>query len=140
MNKLRYVLLTDKATAPIKASQFAAGFDLFSAYDYILPANKVTLCKIDIAVAIPRGYYARLADRSSLATKSITTIGGVIDADYRGNIIVMLHNFGDTDHHVRTGDRICQMIIEKIYTGAAEGVISLNDTERGTGGFGSTGF
>lgn len=95
-----------------------------------------------LKMAIPTGYYGRVAPRSGLAVKNFIDVGaGVIDEDYRGELKVLLFNFGDQEFTVNKGDRIAQMVLEK-YSQArlvtvAEG--ELDSTERGVGGFGSTG-
>ena len=101
----------------------------------------------DLAMAIPFGYYGRLASRSSLALKNMIEVGaGVIDADYRGAVGVVLFNYGPEDFHVKRGDRIAQLILEQAAVPEIRYVDELDDayretggTYRGVGGFGSTG-
>lgn len=91
-------------------------------------------------MAIPSGHYGRVAPRSGLAVKnSIDTGAGVIDEDYRGNVGVLLFNHSDVDFQINRGDRIAQLVLEKIITPTVVEVDSLDETERNTGGFGSTG-
>ncbi|ETV86899.1 hypothetical protein H257_01932 [Aphanomyces astaci] len=141
----REVLLVKKLTAhaivPSRGSHFAAGFDLSSAYECIIPAHGKALVKTDIAIAIPSGTYARVAPRSGLSWKNHLDVGaGVIDEDYRGNVGVVLFNHANEDFHVKAGDRIAQLILERIVAHAAvEEVEELSESERGEGGFGSTG-
>ena len=91
-------------------------------------------------MAIPEGTYGRVAPRSGLAAKHHLDVGaGVIDADYRGPVGVVMFNLGQTDYPVKKGDRIAQLILEKILMAEIEEVDDLDDTERGEGGFGSTG-
>lgn len=95
----------------------------------------------DLAIAIPEGTYARIAPRSGLAVKNFIDVGaGVVDYDYRGNVGVVLFNHGDEDFSIRRGDRVAQLILEKISMAEIIEVEELADTERGTGGFGSTGI
>ncbi|XP_032615567.1 deoxyuridine 5'-triphosphate nucleotidohydrolase, mitochondrial-like [Hylobates moloch] len=117
-----------------------AGYDLYSAYDYtILPMEKA-LVKTDIQIAFPSGCYGRVASRSGLAAKHFIDVGaGVIDEDYKGNVGVVLFNFGKEKFEVKKGDRIAQLICERIFCPEIEEVQALDDTERGSGGFGSTG-
>lgn len=139
-NILRFVKLSDKAHAPTKGSAFAAGFDLRSAYYYVIPANGKELIKTDLQVEVPAGTYGRVAPRSGLAWKSHIDVGaGVIDADYRGNVGVILFNHSDQKFEVAPGDRVAQLICERIAYPELEEVKSLETTERGAGGFGSTG-
>lgn len=93
-----------------------------------------------LAVAIPEGYYGRVAPRSGLATqKGLDVLAGVIDADYRGEIRCLLYNTGDEVIHLPAQSKICQLIIEKITTPEAVWADEISDTDRGSGGFGSTG-
>jgi dUTP pyrophosphatase len=91
-------------------------------------------------VAIPEGYYGRLAPRSGLATKKgLDVLAGVIDADYRGEIGCLLYNSGNETIHLPAQSKICQLIIEKIITPTAAWADEISETVRGSGGFGSTG-
>eukprot|EP01126_Amoeba_proteus_P033657 TRINITY_DN3311_c0_g1_i5.p1 TRINITY_DN3311_c0_g1~~TRINITY_DN3311_c0_g1_i5.p1 ORF type:complete len:146 (-),score=28.00 TRINITY_DN3311_c0_g1_i5:142-579(-) len=131
---------SEYATVPQRGSPQAAGYDLHSAHDYTIPPHGKELIQTDISVAIPSGFYARVAPRSSLAWKSHIDVGaGVIDEDYRGKVGVVLFNHGDTAFKVTRGDRVAQMILTKIITPPVVEVEELDDTLRGTGGFGSTG-
>ncbi|XP_042903297.1 deoxyuridine 5'-triphosphate nucleotidohydrolase [Parasteatoda tepidariorum] len=137
---LRIAKLSPNAIAPSKGSKLAAGYDLYSAYEYIVPAKGKVLAKTDIQVQIPPGHYGRVAPRSGLAVKNFIDVGaGVVDEDYRGNLGVVLFNFGSEDFKVNKGDRIAQLICEKICYPELEEVETLDETERGEGGFGSTG-
>ncbi|KAI8776326.1 deoxyuridine 5-triphosphate nucleotidohydrolase [Biomphalaria glabrata] len=137
---MEFAKLSDNATTPTRGSPLAAGFDLYSAYDYIVPAKGKEIVKTDIQIAVPDGCYGRVAPRSGLAAKSFIDVGaGVIDQDYRGNVGVVLFNFSETDFKVNKGDRIAQLICERIYIPQLCEKPSLDNTERGTGGFGSTG-
>jgi len=98
------------------------------------------LVKTDLSIAVPAGTYGRVAPRSGLAWKHSIDVGaGVIDADYRGNVGVILFNHSDKDFKVEIGDRIAQLIIERIELPHVQEVDELDDTIRGGGGFGSTG-
>ena len=114
---LEVKLLSEKATLPTRGSSVAAGWDLYSAASVILPAKEKVLVPLDISVRIPPNCYGRIAPRSGLACKHFIDVGaGVIDEDYRGNICVLLFNFSDKDYTITSGDRIAQMILEKILT------------------------
>lgn len=133
-------LLSENATVPTYGSEEAAGMDLYSSEDTVVRAGRHLLIKTDIAMALPQGFYGRVAPRSGLAyKKGIDVFAGVIDGDYRGPIGVILYNSGDEDFIVTKGDRIAQMIITPYHTAMPEPVAELPDTERGAGGFGSTG-
>ncbi|EGD83321.1 deoxyuridine 5'-triphosphate nucleotidohydrolase [Salpingoeca rosetta] len=138
--KLLVKKLTEHATIPTRGSSGAAGYDLYSAYDVKIPAKGKAIVKTDIAVAIPQTCYGRVAPRSGLTVKHFLDVGaGVIDSDYRGNVGVVMFNFNDTDYSVSKGDRVAQLILERIYTPDVQEVEDLEDTARGEGGFGSTG-
>ncbi len=105
-----------------------------------IPPRGKALVPTAIALAIPEGYYGRVAPRSGLAHKHFIDVGaGVIDCDYRGPLGVILFNFGEAAFEVKRGDRIAQLILEKIGMATIRQVASLDDTARGAGGFGSTG-
>lgn len=133
-------LLSPAATAPTRGSKFAAGYDLYSSEDITLQRNSRGLVSTGIALSIPVGYYGRVASRSSIAsTKSVDVGAGVIDADYRGEVKVLLINNGNSAQSFAKGERIAQLILEKITTPDVVVVENLDDTDRGVGGFGSTG-
>jgi dUTP pyrophosphatase len=132
--------LSENAILPTRGSVYAAGYDLCSAYDCVIPARGKGLVKTDLAIAIPPNTYARIAPRSGLALKNfIDTGAGVVDYDYRGPVGVVLFNHGEADFEVKRGDRIAQLILERICMADVVEVSELSDTERGAGGFGSTG-
>lgn len=139
MGALRVKKLAPEAIVPIRGSDCAAGYDLSSAYQAIVPARGKALVKTELSIAIPEGTYARIAPRSGLAWKHSIDVGaGVIDYDYRGPVAVVLFNHSDTDFNIKEGDRIAQLILEKIVTPEVVEVDSLDSTERGADGFGST--
>lgn len=131
----------DCAKLPFKGSKHSAGYDLFSAARINVPAHGKALVALQIGISLPPGTYGRIAPRSGLAWKSHLDVGaGVIDADFRGPISVLLFNFSDQDYRVLVGDRIAQLIVEKILHPEVVEVGSLPETVRGSGGFGSTGI
>ncbi|XP_045623946.1 deoxyuridine 5'-triphosphate nucleotidohydrolase, mitochondrial [Procambarus clarkii] len=137
---LRFKRLTKNAYAPSRGSKLAAGYDLCSAYDVTVPAQGKCLIKTDIQVELPENCYGRVAPRSGLAWKNHIDVGaGVIDGDYRGNVGVVLFNHAKVDFHVKKGDRIAQLICERIFYPELKEVEEIDDTERGENGFGSTG-
>ncbi|MGH0134418.1 UNVERIFIED_CONTAM: hypothetical protein FKN15_030692 [Acipenser sinensis] len=112
---LKFAKLSEHATSPTRGSTKAAGYDLYSAYDYIIPAMDKAIVKTDIQIALPSGYYGRVAPRSGLAAKYFIDVGaGVVDEDYRGNVGVVLFNFSKDSFEVKKGDRVAQLICEKI--------------------------
>ena len=119
----------------------AAGYDLISNEDKEIESRNKGLVSTGISMAIPVGYYGWVAPRSGLACKNFIDVGaGVIDSDYRGEVKVLLFNFAETNFQVKKGDRIAQLIIEKIGLPEIQEVENLDDTARADGGFGSTGI
>ncbi|KAH9978074.1 dUTP pyrophosphatase [Lactifluus volemus] len=132
--------LSDKAKLPTRGSALAAGYDLYSAEKKVIPARGKALVDTQLSIAVPLGTYGRIAPRSGLASKfMIDTGAGVIDADYRGILFVLLFNHSDVDFTVEQGDRVAQLVIEKIETPSIVEVDDLEATVRGENGFGSTG-
>lgn len=138
--------LSDKAVIPTKGSSGAAGYDLYTTESYELKPGERKAFKTDIALAIPEGFYGRVAPRSGLAVKyGIDVLAGVIDSDYRGEILVALINLGDKPVQLpiikdNKETAIAQIIIEGCATaiGGFTEVDDLNSTQRGAGGFGSS--
>ena len=129
-----------EATLPQRATDGSAGYDLCSAIDCSIEAGGRLAIPTEISIAVPSGHYGRVAPRSGLAMKKGINVGaGVIDADYRGKVGVCLFNHSNDTFAVKTGDRIAQLILERISTPPVAEVDALETTERGTGGFGSTG-
>ncbi|XP_070817424.1 deoxyuridine 5'-triphosphate nucleotidohydrolase, mitochondrial isoform X1 [Chaetodon trifascialis] len=137
---LRFAKLSEHATTPTRGSAKAAGYDLYSAYDYSIGPLDKAIVKTDIQIAVPHGCYGRVAPRSGLAAKNFIDVGaGVVDEDYRGNVGVVLFNFSKETFEVKKGDRVAQLVCEKICYPDLEEQKTLDETERGAGGFGSTG-
>ncbi|XP_013982863.2 deoxyuridine 5'-triphosphate nucleotidohydrolase, mitochondrial isoform X3 [Salmo salar] len=137
---LKFSKLSENATAPTRGSAKAAGYDLFSAYDYSIGPMDKAIVKTDIQIAVPSGCYGRVAPRSGLAAKHFIDVGaGVVDEDYRGNVGVVLFNFSKETFEVKKGDRVAQLVCERICYPDLQELKTLDETERGAGGFGSTG-
>ena len=137
---LNFKRLDPGAVLPVRGSSMSAGLDLHAIEDLTIPPGERTLARTGLAVAIPEGYYGRVAPRSGLAAKKgLDILSGVIDADYRGEIVCILYNTSDETIHLPAQSKICQLIIEKIITPTALWADDIGDTERGSGGFGSTG-
>lgn len=132
------------AKMPTRGSKYSAGYDLYACTDkdiIIMPHETV---KIDtgIAIELPNGTFGAIYARSGLATKRglrPSNCVGICDSDYRGNYIVALHNDLDTAQCIQAGERIAQLIIQRFEEVNFVEVDELSDTERGEGGFGSTG-
>lgn len=107
--------LSSNATLPTRGSEEAAGYDLYSAEDYIMLPRSKALIKTDLQIAVPYGCYGRIAPRSGFAWKKHTDIGaGVVDSDYRGNVCILVYNLSDNNVTINQGDRIAQLVLEKI--------------------------
>lgn len=133
--------LSSTATLPVRASSGAAGYDLASAQDTVVPAHGKQLVSTGLAITVPAGTYGRIAPRSGLAWKHFIDVGaGVCDGDYTGEVSVLLFNHSAKDFHVAVGDRVAQLILETIAVADVVEVPDLPATQRGAGGFGSTGI
>lgn len=133
--------LSLKSTIPTKTNSSDAGWDLYASTDVMIDPMKTALVSTDIAMAIPPGYMGAIWDRSSMAVKrDLHRFAGVIDSGYRGEIKVCLWNSGDKYCLLRQGERIAQIIFYHIPPFTLREVVSLNETERGEGGFGSSGL
>jgi len=129
---------------PAYMSEHAAGMDIYAAVnpEVVIPPGEWKLVPTGISVALPEGYEAQVRPRSGLALKqgiSILNTPGTVDADYRGEVGVILMNHSREDLVIKRGDRIAQMIVNKIERIKFEEVQELPDSNRGSGGFGHTG-
>src|ERR1051325_5938399 len=137
---LNFKRLDERATLPTRGSAESAGLDLYSIEDVTIEPKQRVLARTGLAVAIPREHYGRIAPRSGLAMRTgLDVLSGVIDADYRGEIGCLLYNTGDETISLPARSKICQLIIEKIITPEPVWADEISETERGSGGFGSTG-
>ena len=137
---LKFKQLQTNAVLPTRGSAAAAGLDLHCVDAVSLLPHHRVLARTGLAVSIPQGYYGRIAPRSGLAMKTgLDVLAGVIDADYRGEILCLLYNTGDQTIELPAGSKICQLILERIITPEAVWSDDLAVTGRGAGGFGSTG-
>lgn len=150
--ELPFFSIDSRATLPTRGSVQSAGLDLYAIQDEVVGACQSKLIRTGLTTIIPDGHYGRVAPRSGLALRHrIDVLAGVIDSDYRGEIGVILINFGDKEFHLQAGDRIAQLIIEKILMlRTTNSLLSIDKMqnygkslssgdERGRGGFGSTG-
>ena len=137
---LRFKKLDPRAVLPQRGSALAAGLDVCAIEDVEIGPKQRTAARTGLAVAIPAGFYGRIAPRSGLAAKKgLDVLSGVIDSDYRGEILCLLYNTSDEIINLPAGSKICQLIIEQIITPEAEWATELDETARGASGFGSTG-
>ncbi|HBY69207.1 MAG TPA: dUTP diphosphatase [Flavobacteriaceae bacterium] len=132
--------LNSKAQIPSRATLSDAGYDLYSSESGCIPPNSRSIVKTGISIAIPTGYYGRVAPRSGLAVKfGIDVLAGVIDSGYRGEIGVVLQNLSKDSFSFKEGDRIAQLILEQCNSVEWIELDKLEDSQRSDGGFGSTG-
>lgn len=137
---MKVKLLTETAKAPSRGSEKAAGYDLYADEGGVIDILARKLISTGISIAVPEGHYGRVAPRSGLAVKDgIDILAGVIDEDYRGEVKVILYNTSTIPYNYHKGDRIAQLILEKVSTPDIEVVEDLDSTARGAGGYGSTG-
>jgi len=137
---LKVKKLAYEACIPTRGSGGAVGYDLYAIESCVVPPTHRALVGTGIAVAFPCGVYGRVAPRSGLAVKHGIQVGaGVVDPDYTGEVKVVLFNHGDKDFEVNKGDRIAQLILERCETPNVEEIGLMEETDRGAGGFGSTG-
>jgi dUTP pyrophosphatase len=136
---LRFKQLDARAVLPRRGSALAAGLDLCAIEAVELQPKQRAMARTGLAVAIPPGFYGRVAPRSGLAVKNgLDVLAGVIDSDYRGEICCVLYNTGDETISLPAGSKICQLVVERIITPDAVWVNDLDETARGAAGFGST--
>ena len=138
---MKIKFLSKEAKVPMRANPSDAGADLCSVEDFILNPLERKAISTGISLEIPEGHYGRIAPRSGLAYKNgIDVLAGVVDSSYRGEIKVILFNTDKENYFkINIGDRIAQLIIEKHFNFEFEIVEDLSYTQRGEGGFGSTG-
>jgi dUTP pyrophosphatase len=140
LETLRFKKLDPRAVLPQRGSVLAAGLDVCCIEDVEIGPKQRGMARTGLAVAIPPGFYGRVAPRSGLAAKKgLDVLAGVIDSDYRGEIVCVLYNTGDETITLPAGSKICQLIVEQIITPEATWATDLEETARGAGGFGSTG-
>ena len=139
-SELQVRLLRENVVLPARGSARAAGYDLCAASNYIIPSWGKGTIDTGLVVSLSPGTYARIAPCSGLAIRNFIDVGaGVVDSDDRGEIKVILFSHSAEDFAVQAGDRIAQLILERIKTLQVKKVATLDDTDHGAGGFGSTG-
>lgn len=144
-------LIHSEAKVPNKSHQHDGGYDITSIEDFNLMSGELKLCKTGIKIGIPEGYVGLLRGRSGLGvqgidplefyypdTQPLVLLGGVIDSNYRGEVGVIIKNLGSGIKIIKKGDRICQIIMLKIWDGGIMMVKKLGETDRGSAGFGSS--
>ena len=142
--KVRFIKLDDRAVVPTYGSASAAGADLYAlaGENIVIPPHKTVMIHTGLAVELPEGYCGLIFARSGIATKrglAPANKVGVVDSDYRGEFMVALHNHSDESATIAGGERIVQLVITPYLRAEFVESDSLTDTDRGAGGFGSTG-
>ncbi len=142
--KIKIKKLRDGAVIPTRGSEYAAGYDLYACIDgdIVIAPHTTEKLGTGLAIAIPCGYFGAIFARSGLASKKglrPANCVGVCDADYRGEYIVAVHNDTDFPQTVTNGERIAQLVVMPFLSCEFDEAETLDETERGSGGFGSTG-
>lgn len=130
---------SEKAKVPTRAHEADAGFDLFATRDIYVPASGKVIADTEISVDIPKGYFGDIRPKSGLLFNHSLATFGTVDSGYRGTIKVVLFNLGDRPYHFHEGEKIAQMVLVPCLTPTLEVVDELDETDRGEGGFGSSG-
>jgi dUTP pyrophosphatase len=136
------VALKDGAALPVYKTDFAAGMDIGANESGIIESGESKLVPTGLSLEIPEGYEAQVRPRSGLALKhgiGLLNSPGTVDSDYRGEVLVLLHNFSKEPFKYNKGDRIAQIVFAEVARANLTVSQTLSDTERGGGGFGSTG-
>lgn len=131
--------MVPEAILPTRAHADDAGLDLYAFEDGVLPPGEGLVARTGIAIALPEKTVGLVADRSSMAKSGVKTSGGIIDAGYRGEIHIILRNITTKEVRFSRGERIAQLLILPCYSPAVVEVMELDETGRGTKGFGSSG-
>lgn len=144
MVKVNIKKLNEKAVLPTYGSEYAAGADLYACNEekIVIKPHETVLIKTGIAMEIPEGYAGLIYARSGIASKrglAPANKVGVIDSDYRGEVMVALHNHSEKDGEIEPFERIAQLVVAPFLKVDFEETEELSDTQRGEGGFGSTG-
>ena len=146
MSNVSIKLLREGAKLPVRGSAFAAGYDLYACLDgdkeLIIPPHATAMLPTGLSFALPEGTFGAVVARSGLASKQglrPANCLGVIDSDYRGELKVPMVNLGREAYTIQPGERVAQLCIAPVYTAAFVPAEELGDTQRGEGGFGSTG-
>lgn len=143
MKSVKIFKLNPEGIIPDYAHRGDAGMDLYSIEDTVIPSGKYKIVKTGIAIEIPKGFEAQIRSKSGIAVKNgvfVLNSPGTIDECYRGELGVILCNLGERDYFIKKGEKIAQMVFNKVEYLSPVEVNKLSSTERGEGGFGSTGL
>lgn len=139
MNEVKFQILRDDVDRPRRATHYSAGYDLVSPDEVSIEAGEIKTIPLGFATEIPGHLHCRIESRSGLALKGLAVVTGVIDADYRGEWKVILGNFTGERQVIAAGDRVAQAVFRPTVSVSFEQTEKLAVTQRGDGGFGSTG-
>ena len=138
--KVKFLKIMDGAIIPFYAHKGDAGLDIFSAENVMLGAGERKRVKTGIKIELPKGCVGLVWDKSGIAlNEGVKIMGGVIDSGYRGEILIVLVNLGKNSYGIKRGQKIAQLLIQKIEEAEIEIVDIIGETNRGADGFGSTG-
>ncbi len=136
---MRVKKLDPRAKLPLRAHPTDSGADLFALERTVLSAHSITKVRTGIAVELPENTSGIIWGKSSVESEGIKAMAGLVDAPYRGELIVCMYNLNDTEFVFEAGQKVAQLVVLPTLYPAFEEVAELSDTSRGTGGFGSTG-
>ena len=136
---LKVKKLRNDARIPTRAHKEDAGIDLYACGEHILAPHQTLMVPVGVAFEIEEGYVGLIWDKSSIGSNSVKTLGGVIDAGYRGEVAVMVHNLSEVSYTFLHGHKVAQLLVQKVELWDVEEVSELAESVRGKGGFGSTG-
>jgi dUTP pyrophosphatase len=125
---------------PLTKNSGDAGYDIRSSIEYTLQARSRSLIPTGLFLSMPQSVYAQIHPRSGLSIRGIDIGAGILDSCFRGELKILLINNSQLDFHISVGDRVAQLILHPLYTGSVVRVEHLDDSERGSKGFGSSGL
>src|SRR6056297_3455629 len=137
--KIKIKRISSESTMPKYAHEGDAGLDIYSVQNLVLKPNYRAVVRTGISIELPKNHVALVWDKSGIASKGIKTMGGVIDSGYRGEYKIVLINLSSKDFEIKKGQKIAQILIQKVEKPQIEEVKKLKNSSRGGGGFGSTG-
>lgn len=140
MVKLKIKKFHEDAKVPSFANDTDAGMDIYSIEDITILPNHRTLVRTGLGMEFPKGYAALVWDKGGIAKNGVTTLAGVGDAGYRGEYKIVLYNLSSKPYKIKKGQKIAQILIQKIFQPEIELVEEMSDSKRGLGGFGSSGL
>lgn len=138
--KLKVKKINEDAKIPTRAHHNDAGIDLYAYGEHVVAPHTTSKISTGVAIEITEGCVGLIWDKSSISSKGLKVLGGVIDAGYRGEVIIMVHNLTDSPHVFSPSSKVAQMLVQKVELWDIEETDNLDGSSRGEGGFGSTGI